>query len=73
NQLYQIGRNVLGFQFHPEMTPHALQLLIENEEDMAVFNGEFVQSIAELKKTNQNKFQQGNVLLNQAIEYVVSA
>ena len=55
------------------MTPHALQLLIENEEDMAVFNGEFVQSIAELKKTNQNKFQQGNDLLNQAIEYVVSA
>ena len=73
NQMYQIGRNVLGFQFHPEMTPHALQLLIENEEDMAVFNGEFVQSIAELKKTNQNKFQQGNDLLNQAIEYVVSA
>ena len=73
NQVYQIGNNVLGFQFHPEMTPHALQLLIENEEDMAVFNGEFVQSIAELKKTNQNKFQQGNDLLNQAIEYVVSA
>ena len=73
NQLYQIGRNVLGFQFHPEMTPHALQLLIENEEDMAVFKGEYVQSIAELKKSNQSKFEQGNTLLNQAIDYVVSA
>ena len=73
NQMYQIGRNVLGFQFHPEMTPHALQLLIENEEDSAVFNGQYVQPIAELKKTIKSKFEQGNQLLNQAIEYVVNA
>ena len=73
NQLYQIGRNVLGIQFHPEMTPHALQLLIENEEDSAVFNGEYVQPIAELKKTIKSKFEQGNQLLNRAIEYVVNA
>jgi GMP synthase-like glutamine amidotransferase len=73
NQLYQIGRNVLGFQFHPEMTPHALQLLIENEEDSAVFNGEYVQPIAELKKTIKSKFEQGNQLLNRAIEYVLNA
>ena len=73
NQMYQIGRNVLGFQFHPEMTPHALQLLIENEEDSAAFNGEYVQPIAELKKTIKSKFEQGNQLLNRAIEYVVNA
>lgn len=73
NQMYQIGRNVLGFQFHPEMTPHALQLLIENEEDSAVFNGQYVQPIAELKKTIKSKFEQGNQLLNRAIEYVVNA
>lgn len=73
NQMYQIGRNVLGFQFHPEMTPHALQLLIENEEDSAVFYGEYVQPIAELKKTIKSKFEQGNQLLNRAIEYVVNA
>ena len=73
NQMYQIGRNVLGFQFHPEMTPHALQLLIDNEEDTAVFNGEYVQSIAELKKSIKSRFEQGNQLLNRAIEYVVNA
>jgi GMP synthase-like glutamine amidotransferase len=73
NQMYQIGRNVLGFQFHPEMTPHALQLLIENEEDSAAFNGEYVQPIAELKKMIKSKFEQGNQLLNRAIEYVVNA
>lgn len=73
NQMYQIGRNVLGFQFHPEMTPHALALLIEGEEEMAVFNGRYVQPIAELKRSLKSKFEQGNRLLNQAIEYVVSA
>jgi len=73
NQMYQIGRNVLGFQFHPEMTPHALALLIEGEEEMAVFNGTYVQPIAELKRSLKSKFEQGNRLLNQAIDYVVSA
>jgi GMP synthase-like glutamine amidotransferase len=73
NQMYQIGRNVLGFQFHPEMTPHALALLIEGEEEMAVFNGRYVQPIAELKRSLKSKFEQGNRLLNQAIDYVVSA
>ncbi len=73
NQMYQIGRNVLGFQFHPEMTPHALALLIEGEEELAVFNGTYVQPMAELKKSLKHKFEQGNRLLNQAIDYVVSA
>ena len=50
-----------------------LKLLIENEEDSAVFNGEYVQPIAELKKTIKSKFEQGNQLLNRAIEYVVNA
>lgn len=72
NQMYQIGRNVLGFQFHPEITPQALALLIENEEDMAVFNGERVQAMAELKSTRKSRFEAGNRLLNQAIDYVLS-
>lgn len=72
NQMYQIGRNVLGFQFHPEITPQALALLIENEEDMAVFKGEYVQAMAELKSTRKSRFEAGNHLLNQAIDYVLS-
>jgi GMP synthase-like glutamine amidotransferase len=31
NQMYQIGKNVLGFQFHPEITPETLNLFLENE------------------------------------------
>lgn len=73
NQMYQIGTNVLGFQFHPEMTPHALRGLIEHEEDSAQFHGQYVQPIAELKKSLTTRFEQGNGLLNRAIDYVVSA
>lgn len=25
NQMYQLGKNVLGFQFHPEITPETLK------------------------------------------------
>ncbi|MFW1802384.1 type 1 glutamine amidotransferase, partial [Acinetobacter nematophilus] len=37
NQLYQIVNNVLGFQFHPEFTPHILNIFIEHEEEGMVF------------------------------------
>ena len=73
NQMYQIGKNVLGFQFHPEMTPAALQLLLENEEELSIFDGEYVQSAHELQSSEALKFEQGNQLLNKAIEFVINA
>ena len=40
---------MLGFQFHPEMTPATLELLLENEEELSIFNGEYVQPVSELQ------------------------
>ena len=71
NQLYQIGRNVLGFQFHPEITPQVLDLFIEHEEDQAVFNGAYVQSLNSLRLSKKPDFHQGHQILNQAIDYVL--
>lgn len=71
NQMYQIGKNVLGFQFHPEMTPEVLKLFLENDEERVNFSGEYVQSEQQLKKSPKNNFIQGNQILNQAIEYVL--
>lgn len=71
NQLYQIGKNVLGFQFHPEITPNSLQLFIENEEDKGDFNGKHVQSLQHLKQSEHSDFLIGNQLLNRAIDYVL--
>ena len=71
NQMYQIGKNVLGFQFHPEITPETLKLFLENDEELINFSGEYVQSEQQLKKSPKSNFIQGNQILNKAIEYVL--
>ncbi|WP_089605393.1 type 1 glutamine amidotransferase [Acinetobacter piscicola] len=71
NQLYQIGKNVLGFQFHPEITPHSLKIFIEHEEDDMVFSETHIQSLNKLKTTQKSDYLCGNQLLNKAIDYVL--
>lgn len=71
NQLYQLGSNVLGFQFHPEITPQVLNAFIENEEYEKTFKGTFVQDLDQLKRTKSDQFIAGNRLLNSAIDYVL--
>lgn len=73
NQMYQIANNVLGFQFHPEMTPRVLQMYIEHEEDQHIFQGDYVQALEYLKYTKKTDFNVGNLLLNRAIDYVLQA
>ena len=72
NHMNQFGKNVLGFQFHPESTPEILSLFLEDEEQLAQFSGKYVQDLSELKKTHKNKFVEGNQILNRAIEYVLA-
>jgi GMP synthase-like glutamine amidotransferase len=71
NQVYQIGKNVLGFQFHPEITPHSLKIFIEHEEEDMVFTNLHHQSLSTLKKTPNADYVIGNQLLNHAIDYVL--
>lgn len=71
NQMYQLGHNVLGFQFHPEVTPETLNLFLEDDEELAIFSGQYVQDSLELMKSPKKIFLEGNQLLNSAIDYVV--
>lgn len=71
NQMYQIGHNILGFQFHPEMTPEVLQNFLDDDDKMAIFDAEQIQYIDQLKKSPLHYFLQGNDLLNRAIEFVL--
>lgn len=73
NQLYQIGKNVLGFQFHPEITPHSLNIFIDNEEEKSVFNELEQAPLSALRNTTKHEYVMGNQLLNHAIDYVLSA
>lgn len=72
NQTYQIGKNVLGFQFHPEITPQVLSSFIDNEEHEKQFSTKFNQQIDILKKSKIDQFAPGNLLLNSAIDYVLN-
>ncbi len=71
NQMYQIGKNVLGFQFHPEITPEALSLFLNDEDELSKFSGQYVQTEFSLRKTPKETFHEGNELLKEAIEYVL--
>lgn len=71
NQMYQIGKNVLGFQFHPEITPESLTLFLNDDDELESFKGKYVQSEQQLKITPKSSFHAGNLLLNRAIEYVL--
>ncbi|MDM1754790.1 type 1 glutamine amidotransferase [Acinetobacter towneri] len=72
NQLYQIGNHVLGFQFHPEITPQVLQLFLDNDAEKNIFSGAYVQAADELKRSTGRQFQPGNQLLNRAIDYLLA-
>lgn len=75
HQVFQLGTNILAFQFHPEMTAKTIALYLENEEEA----NEFLVNKPEIKKQlieslSQNareKFNQGNQILIQAIQYVL--
>lgn len=67
--MYQLGANVLDFQFHLEMTPESLALFLDNEAALLQFSGTYVQSLPELEKTTKIKFIELNQMLNRVIEY----
>lgn len=73
NQMYQIGKNILGFQFHPEITPSALALFLENDDELSKFSGKHVQERWMLEKTPKTSFIEGNQILKEAIDYLIKA
>ncbi|OTG67475.1 GMP synthase [Acinetobacter silvestris] len=73
NQIYQIGKNVLGFQFHPEITPEGLSLFIKHEEELNSFHECAAQQLPLLRQTQKQRFTAGNQMLHRAIDYVLRA
>lgn len=75
NQAFQIGDNVIGFQFHPEMTSETIALFLEDEEEGDHFLHDLPdvkkQLIASTLRTARQRYEQGNHILNEAIKYVL--
>lgn len=71
-QAYQYKHNVIGFQCHPESTPHALTLYLEDKDEITEYTGPYVQTAQRLRQTLPAQFDPANQLLNRAIEFVLT-
>jgi GMP synthase-like glutamine amidotransferase len=75
HQAFQYGDRVLGFQFHPEITPQNLQLFLSDnsydEMTIDMTNNKYIQSSDQIASVNKEQFYQANQLLDRALDYVM--
>jgi GMP synthase-like glutamine amidotransferase len=69
HQAFQVGHNVLGLQFHLEITGEALRGMVENCRD-ELTGGPFVQSEAELLAAPAPQVAATNALMNDLLTYL---
>jgi len=71
NQAFQIGRRVMGLQFHLETTPQSAQSLIVNCRDELV-DGLFIQSEEELRQIPAASYAGINSLMAEVLAYLTA-
>ncbi|MEW7972283.1 MAG: gamma-glutamyl-gamma-aminobutyrate hydrolase family protein [Candidatus Thiodiazotropha endolucinida] len=69
NQAYQIGKHVIGLQFHLETTPASAQAIVENCRDELV-EGEYIQTAKEILSVPQAQYGSINSLMEDVLEYI---
>lgn len=69
NQAFQIGRNVIGLQFHLETTPISAQAIIENCRHELV-DGEYIQSEPDILSAPQERYLSINSLMSNILLYL---
>jgi GMP synthase-like glutamine amidotransferase len=67
NQAFQIGRKVMGLQFHLETTPESAASILEHCRDELVV-GPWVQSEAEIRATGAETYAAANQLMNRVLD-----
>lgn len=72
NQAFQLGRNVIGLQFHLETTLVSAQALVTNCRDELVA-GEYIQSEAEILAAVKESYTSINSLMIRVLEYLHEA
>jgi GMP synthase-like glutamine amidotransferase len=70
NQAFQIGRRVIGLQFHLEMTESAMKELAENCE-AELRPARYVQSANELAAVPRSRYHEMNRLMSRVLAYLV--
>ena len=71
NQAFQIGRNVIGLQFHLETTPESVQAILDNCGEELV-PGPHIQSESELRGVANVAYANINSLMDDVLSYLLS-
>ncbi|AXI03240.1 type 1 glutamine amidotransferase [Aquirhabdus parva] len=74
HQAFQYGRNVLGFQFHPESTPLNMQLFLADVGYQELGGGAadmYIQTAAQMAAVPEADFEAPNQLLERALDFVL--
>ena len=69
HQAFQLKRNVIGLQFHLEMTPGSALAMVENCRHELVPD-RYVQSEAELRAVPDSQYAAANKLMNEVMSYL---
>jgi GMP synthase-like glutamine amidotransferase len=69
NQAFQIGRFVIGLQFHLEATPESVQALLDHSGDEVV-PGPYVQSVSEIRGAIPGAYEGINERMAEVLRYL---
>jgi len=69
NQAFQIGRHVIGLQFHLETTPESASALLDNCKDELI-PGPSVRTESELRETPGAAYTEINSLMGKVLSYI---
>ena len=69
NQAFQVGRNVIGLQFHLETTPQTAELLIQNCRGELV-DGAYIQTEEAIRGVPESAYAEINKLMGLVLSYV---
>jgi GMP synthase-like glutamine amidotransferase len=69
NQAFQLGRSVIGLQFHLETTPASVRGLVEHCREELV-EGEYIQTEASLVAAGPEKYLAINALMAEVLEFL---
>lgn len=72
NQAFQLGRSVLGLQFHLEMTPEGVVAITENCAD-EIQPAEWVQTAEDMRKVPSGQYERVDAVLDQLLSYLLAS
>jgi len=70
NQAFQVQRNVIGLQFHPEMTADGARALVENCRN-ELTPGPYVQTAEDILRRSGKHYQATNKIMDDILAYLV--